>query len=179
MLPPAHIAYTWLTLDLLQERLDVVPDADYRLVALAALGPDLLDKPLAYSYFFRRHQSTVLFAHTLLAFLGVFWLGAGRFPRWFAYALAFVGHGVLDRIWYMPRTFFWPLHGWHFHPWEKEGAGQERLWKAYWHAFSERSELWKWEIGGILALICFVWRNQLYRRDKLWQFIITGKLRAR
>lgn len=42
MLPNSHIAYTWAALSLAQEHLDFAPDADYRLVALAATGPDLI-----------------------------------------------------------------------------------------------------------------------------------------
>ena len=49
MLPPAHIAYTWLAFDLAQEYLDVTEDVDYRLIALAAIGPDLIDKPLGHT----------------------------------------------------------------------------------------------------------------------------------
>ena len=72
MLPPSHIAYTWLTLSLAQEYLKVAPDADYRLVALAAVGPDLIDKPLAWAYFYKRYKAAVLFAHPFLANFGVF-----------------------------------------------------------------------------------------------------------
>ena len=68
MLPQSHVAYTWLTLSLAQDTLDVAPDADYRLVALAAMGSDLVDKPLAWAYFYDRHKSAVLFAHTLIAY---------------------------------------------------------------------------------------------------------------
>ncbi len=53
MLPQSHVAYTWLALSLAQDKLDVAPDADYRLVALAAMGPDLIDKPLAWAHFYK------------------------------------------------------------------------------------------------------------------------------
>ncbi len=36
MLPPAHIAYTWLAVDLAQTWLGVAEETDYRLAALAA-----------------------------------------------------------------------------------------------------------------------------------------------
>jgi len=47
MLPGGHIAFTWATLNLLQRRAGLWPEAGYRLVGLASLAPDLLDKPLA------------------------------------------------------------------------------------------------------------------------------------
>jgi len=104
LLPPSHIAYTWLALSLAQEYLAVAPETDYRLIALAAVGPDLVDKPLAWAYFYKRYKAAVLFAHTLLAQLGVLWWTAGRFPRMWVYTIAFLGHVVLDRIWYFPHT---------------------------------------------------------------------------
>ncbi len=74
MLPQSHIAYTWLALSVAQDLFGVAEDADYRLVALAAAGPDLIDKPLATAYFYRKYKSAVLFAHTLLANLLLIWV---------------------------------------------------------------------------------------------------------
>ncbi len=175
MLPTAHVAYTWLALDLAQEKLDLFPDADYRLVALAAMGPDLVDKPLAWAYFYRRYRSAVLFAHTLLAFLAVFWLAAPR-GRSRVYGLAWLGHALLDRLWFFPQTFLWPFRGWHFHRWGKRGSEQERIGLAYWYAFTRRPELWGWELGGVLALAWFVRRHGLYRWRRLWRFLRTGRI---
>ncbi|MEZ4622661.1 MAG: hypothetical protein R2867_45180 [Caldilineaceae bacterium] len=177
MLPPAHIAYTWLTLSIAQETLDVAENADYRLVALAAMGPDLVDKPLAWAYFYRRYKSAVLFAHTLLANLCVLWVTRGHLARWGVYVVAFLGHALLDRIWLFPDTLYWPLRGWRFHVWGKQGAEQEVIGKAYWIAFTRRPELWGWELGGLLALAIFVWRHRLYQRRPLRDFILTGRVR--
>lgn len=176
MLPQSHIAYTWAALSLAQEHLDFAPDADYRLVALAAAGPDLIDKPLAWGYFYERYKSAVLFAHTLWSFLLVLWLGA-RGVIGLVYALAYGGHAALDRLWYFRDTFYWPLRGWHFHVWGKRGSEQEKIGWAYWYAFTRRPELWGWELGGLLALGWFVWRHRLYRWENLWRFIATGRVR--
>jgi hypothetical protein len=175
MLPPSHVAYTWLTLSLLQEHVDGAIDADYRLVALAAVAPDLVDKPLAWAYFYRRYKSAVLFAHTLLANLGVAFLAVQRFPHLWVYALAFLGHALLDRLWYYPDTFYWPLRGWRFHVWGKRGSEQVEIGRAYWIAFTRRPELWAWELGGLLALAWFVWRHRLYRPRNLLHFVLTGR----
>lgn len=175
MLPLSHIAYTWAGLALAQDQFDAFPDADYRLVALAATGPDLIDKPLAWAYFYRRYRSAVLFAHTLLAFAGVLLLIWRRFPGQRLLALAFVGHGLLDRIWHFPDTFYWPLRGWRFHVWGKRGSQQKKIGLAYWYAFTRRPELWGWELGGLLALGWFVWRHRLHRRDRLLRFLRTGR----
>lgn len=177
MLPPSHIAYTWLALSLAQEYLSVAPEADYRLIALAAVGPDLVDKPLAWAYFYKRYKAAVLFAHTLLTQLGVLWWTVGRAPRLWVYTLAFLGHVLLDRIWYFPNTFYWPLRGWRFHVWGKQGSEQPAIGRAYWVTFTRRRELWIWELGGLLALLWFVGRHQLYRPRLLWKFILTGRLK--
>ncbi len=175
MLPQSHVAYTWLALSLAQDTLQVAPDADYRLAAAAAMGSDLVDKPLAWAYFYRKHRSAVLFAHTLLAYLAVAALTIRRFPRGWVYGAAFLGHALLDRIWFYPDTFFWPFRGLRFHVWRKQGSEQEKIGHAYWHAFTRRRELWTWELGGLLALAWVVWRHRLYQPRRLAQFVLTGR----
>lgn len=176
MLPPSHIAYTWLAASLVQERLDKGAEIDYRLLAIAAVAPDLIDKPLAWAYFYRRYKSAVLFAHTLLMHVAVFALAVWRWPQYLAYAIAFVGHAVLDRIWYFPDTFYWPFRGWRFHVWGKRGSEQEKIGLAYWYAFTRRPELWGWEAGGLLALALFVVRHGLFRWPALRAFLLTGRV---
>ncbi|MCB0185321.1 MAG: hypothetical protein KDE31_13700 [Caldilineaceae bacterium] len=178
MLPPAHVAYTWLTLSLAQEKFAVAPDADYRLVALAAMAPDLVDKPLAWAYFYKRYKAAVLFAHTLLANLGVLWLARNVPARQWPYVAAFLGHAMLDRLWSFPNTFYWPLRGWHFHVWGKQRSEQTEIGRAYWVTFTRRPELWGWEVGGILAMIIFIWRHRLYRWPQLRRFLLTGQVHA-
>lgn len=175
MLPQSHVAYTWLTLSLAQEHLDIAPNTDYRLVALAAMGSDLFDKPFAWAYFYKRYKSAVLFAHTLIAYATVAVLTATKLRNFWIYGVAFIGHAVLDRIWMFSDTFYWPFRGWHFHVWGKRGSEQEKIGNAYWYAFTRRPELWIWELGGLLALAWFVWRHQLYRPANLLDFILTGR----
>lgn len=178
MLPPSHIAYTWLALDLAQDKLGVFDEADYRWVALAAIGPDLVDKPLAWAYFYKRYKSAVLFAHTLLFHVAVALLTIVRLPHLALYSCAFIGHVVLDRIWLFPDTFYWPFRGWRFHKWGKRGSEQEKIGLAYWFAFTRRPELWVWELGGIVAMAWFVYRHKLYRPSRLLHFLLSGRPKA-
>lgn len=175
MLPQSHVAYTWLALTVAQDTLHTAPDADYRLVAAAAMGSDLIDKPLAWAYFYRKHRAAVLFAHTLLAYLGVAALTIRRFPRGWVYGAAFLGHALIDRIWFYPDTFYWPFRGLRFHVWRKQGSEQEEIGRAYWHAFTRRPELWGWELGGLLALAWVIWRHRLYQPRRLAHFLLTGR----
>ena len=167
------MAYTWLALSVAQETLHLAPNADYRGVALAAMGSDLVDKPLAAIYFYPKHKAAVLFAHTLLVYLLVAWLLIRR-PRARVYCAAFLGHALLDRIWWYPDTFYWPLRGWRFHVWRRQGSEQAAMGKAYWFAFTRRPELWGWEVGGLLALAWLVWRHRLYHPRRLLTFLLTG-----
>jgi hypothetical protein len=176
LLPQSHIAYTWAALSLAEDCFDVNANTDYRLVALAALGPDLIDKPLAWAYFYRRYKSAVLFAHTLLVHLGVLWMAVWQGRRLWIYAAAFLGHALLDRLWHFPNTFYWPLRGWRFHVWGKRGSEQTEIARAYWYAFTRRPELWGWEAGGLLALAWFIWRNKLYEGRRLRRFVLYGKV---
>ena len=154
MLPSAHVAYTWLVLSVAQDAFNIAPEADYRMIALAAMGPDLVDKPLATVYFYRKYRSAVLFAHTLLVNLLVIWFTARRIPRIWVYSAAWLGHALLDRLWFYPATFYWPLRGWRFHVWRKQGSEQASISKAYVHAFSRRKDLWGWK-----WVVCWRWRS--------------------
>lgn len=176
MLPQSHVAYTLAAVDEVQRRTPYLHDVDYRLVALAAMGPDLLDKPLAALYFYRKYKSAVLFAHTLLAHILVFVLTAWRAPHRLGYALAFNGHAVADRLWYFHDTWYWPLRGWRFHQWRKQGSEQAQMRLAYWHAFTRRPELWRWEAGGLLAMLWFIARNRLWQWPRLRHLLVTGRL---
>ncbi len=176
MLPQSHVAYTLAAFNLAQKWIPGLKKADYRLLALAAMGPDLIDKPLAALYFYRRYKAAVLFAHTLLVHLSVLILTLWQKPRWWFYALAFNGHALTDRLWFFPDTFYWPFRGWRFHVWQKAGSEQKDIKRAYWRAFTRRPELWVWEVGGVVAALWFVLRNRLYRLDRLGYLLRTGRL---
>jgi len=175
MLPQTHIALTLLAFDVAGRRLPTLREADLRLVALAASGPDLIDKPLAAVYFYRRFKSAMLFAHTLLAQLAVMMVTALSARAGWPYAVAFLLHGLQDRLWEFHDTFWWPLRGWHFHVWRKQGSEQPDIGHAYWHAFTRRPDLWIWEALGLLALGWLIWRHRLYRPESLWQLIRNGR----
>ncbi len=176
MLPQSHVAYTLAAFDLIRDRSPALRKADLRWIVLAALGPDLIDKPLAAAYFYRRYRSAVLFAHTLLAHLAVLGVILWKRPRWWPYALAFNSHILVDRLWFFPDTFYWPFRGWRFHVWRKRGSEQQDIKKAYWYAFTRRPELWVWELGGILVGLWWIWRHRLYRPGRLLRFLLTGRL---
>ncbi len=176
MLPPSHITYTLAAWSLLQNRCPNCPNPDYRLLAVAATGPDLIDKPLAALYFYRRYRAAVLFAHTLLVHAALLGYVLWQRPRWWPYALAFNGHAILDRLWLFYDTWYWPFRGWRFHQWQKRGSEQTDIKLAYWYAFTRRPELWGWELGGLLAGVWLVLYHRLYIWERLKQLLLTGRL---
>ncbi len=93
---------------------------DYRLVALGALLPDLIDKPLGRILLRSQFESGRIFGHTLLLNVAVFSLlffMRGRFKR--KATLVPIGsllHLAEDAMWATPVTFWWPLFGTTFPP---------------------------------------------------------------
>lgn len=92
---------------------------DYRLVALGALLPDMIDKPLAWFILGDRIEDDHLLAHTLLFGLALSipalclaWRGE-RGP--ISLAAGVVAHRLCDPMWREADTLLWPLNGWTFH----------------------------------------------------------------
>lgn len=92
---------------------------DYRLVLVASMLPDIIDKPLGQVFFREVFSYGRIFAHTLLFSIlitaGGFYLYRTRSRTWLLTlaAGAFV-HIITDEIWRVPRTLFWPLLGFGF-----------------------------------------------------------------
>lgn len=158
MLPTAHLGFTLAAWRLAQRVGRRSPagaalglPVDGRLLVLAALGPDLLDKPLA-PFLYARTGATKLWGHTLLLHLllvgGLWWW----FPAGWVYGLAFSGHLLLDAIWSMPATFFWPAYGWRFHR-ASTRRRQLGFWRAYWVRLRSMNQIPWLELLGLLALL--------------------------
>lgn len=174
MLPQSHIGYTLLTFRVAQKWLPAARRVDYRLLALAAITPDLLDKPVVLLTY-QRWAATKLLAHTglwhLLVLLLVWWRRPGCWP----YALALNGHLLFDRLWHHPHTLYWPGHGRHFQRWHRPGQRRSSL-RAYCRHLRGESLASYLEIGGTLALLLFGGSAALFRRARLRQFLATGRV---
>jgi len=100
---------------------------DYRFVALGALLPDIVDKPLAWFILGDRVEDNHLFAHTLLfgliaAFPGLYLARRGN-PILISLACGVIVHLLCDPVLREPRTLLWPLYGWTFHSTYGKGNG--------------------------------------------------------
>ena len=176
MLPPTHVAYTLVTLSEIQNNSDYFEDADYRLVALAALGPDLLDKPLSWAYFHQKYRSGRFFAHTLIVHLAVLLYTLWKAPHKLVYALAFNGHAVADRMWFYKKTWYWPMKGWSFSGRRNGNEKPLGILLSYWYAVTQLRRLFDWDVGGIVALLWFIARNRLWERKRFMHLVRTGRL---
>lgn len=181
MLPTAHVEFTWAALNLLQRRPGLFREADYRWIALAALAPDLLDKPLALTIY-RDTQAALFWGHNLWLH-GLVWavalgwsLGApGRVKRVLPYLLTFSSHLVADRMWGFRESLFYPLGAGYWHPWVHVGAPGAML-SAYIEIVRTTPILVVFEVIGLALLAWFVRDRRLWRREQLALFLRTGRV---
>ena len=177
MLPLGHIAYAWGGLRLLQRRADLFEDADYRLVAVASMAPDLADKALAVTGL-SKHRTGQVWAHTLFfCHLPVLLATALFQRRWLPYALAFNSHLLTDRMWRFPHTLFHPFFGRRFGDWRDLNSFKLMV-EAYKEVLREDRLTIPLELGGIAILLWLLVSERLYCPDRLLCFLRRGRFPA-
>lgn len=176
MLPTAHIEFTWAALNAMQRSAGLFEDADYRLMALCAVLPDAIDKPLA-TFVMTDSEAALLFGHTALLHGGV-WLAAaatGQLPRALPYLLAFSGHLLADRMWSFSQTLLWPLRGRKFHHWKHVGSPSAIL-EAYLKVIRDVPILMIFEVIGAGLLTWFVIDRKLWQTERLIELVRSGRV---
>lgn len=135
------------------------PKVDLRFLALGALLPDLIDKPLGTFLLpevFR--GGTRLIGHTLtlaLLMMTVVLVSTrrGRVRRqWMAFAIGALVHLLLDGMWTDQQTFLWPAFGWDFPP------GMPDYWSGIFARLLANPWLLLEELAGLSYLI-HLWRK--------------------
>lgn len=120
MLPLTHIGCTITAVKALEKGLSI-KQIDYRVLIVASLLPDLVDKPLAgffagsYQYESRAFGHSLAFVGCLALLFALQWLW-NRSMFFFPVVLGVLLHDVLDVMWLHPGIFYWPLQGWQFPP---------------------------------------------------------------
>ncbi len=99
---------------------------DVRLLVIGSMLPDIIDKPTGVVFFRDTFSNGRIFAHTLLFLIllaGVgFWLYRRNGAGWLtALAWGTFAHLVLDEMWRLPKTLYWPLLGLEFDRLNLEG----------------------------------------------------------
>jgi hypothetical protein len=96
------------------------PRVDYRIVAVASLLPDIIDKPIGRIVFRSTYDTGHLWGHTLLlnvALFAVMFSLRGRIKRKLTLLpISSLLHLAEDGMWSSPKIFWWPLFGTHFPP---------------------------------------------------------------
>ena len=190
MLPTGHIEFTWAALNLVQRRTGWFRDTDYRLMAVVALAPDLLDKPLALTCY-RDTDAALFWGHNLWLHMAVWLLAwglivgrtrsrmeAGAVRRRFAgilpYLLAFSGHLLADRMWGFRESLLYPLGAGYWHPWVHVGEPAAML-AAYLHIIRTTPILVAFEGVGAVLLVWFAFDRRLWEPGRLARFLRTGR----
>jgi hypothetical protein len=171
MLPLGHVAYTWAGLTWLQSR-QLATDIDYRGAALAALLPDLIDKPLSLTLFSRSGTSQGP-GHTLLG-QALLTISVARLgSAWLPYAFISNSHLVADQMWKYPRTLLFPLFG-RLDSWTFMGTPRAML-SAY-AEIATRPAIVSVEVVGLALLAWVIHRGQLHHKGNLKRLLLSGKL---
>ncbi len=178
MFPLGHLGLT-LALVLVVRRGFADFRVDYRLLLVAALLPDMIDKPLSVVFGIagRYIAHTLMFAFSLTA---VFLLlrsrsrsreGAGVWAVAFlALAIGTWTHLLFDRMWALPEILFWPSLGLAF---PLDPFDPLSLLEAYRDPYVVIGD-----ILGALALGYLAWRHRLYRWDNFVYFLRKGRLQS-
>ena len=148
---------------------------DYRLVIVASLLPDIVDKPLGVwiapdlvNHGLRSVAHSAAFALILMAASS-----AVPSPRWghslIALSFGSAWHLVLDQMWKTPSTVLWPALGWAFPV--RSVAGLSELSSSY---LRDHLTFYTapWEVAGALVILLFAVR--LYRRRAYVRFFRSG-----
>jgi hypothetical protein len=149
---------------------------DYRVVAAAALIPDLIDKPLGRVLFRDEFQSGRLIGHTLLfnvAFFCVLFFMRGQIKRRFTLIpLSSLLHLAEDGMWNHPRIFWWPLFGTEF-PKQPASGG-------FWSMFdpTRHPGAYVQEAVGLAVITWLLASHGLLSREGVMSFLRTGRLEA-
>jgi len=170
MLPIGHVAYTWAALAWLQSR-ERATDVDYRGAAVAALLPDLIDKPLTLTLMSSSGTSQGP-GHTLLGQALLTAATARLKSEWLPYALISSSHLLADQMWKYPHTLLFPFSG-RFDSWKFMGTPSAML-DAY-TEIATRPAIMAVEAVGLALLGWLVRRHRLHSKSSLKRFLLTGK----
>ena len=172
MMPVGHVAYTWAALVWLQTH-GRAGGVDLRAAAIAALFPDLVDKPVSLTLLSNSGTSQGL-AHTLLAQSTLSAVTALTRPEWLPYALISNSHLVADQMWKYPRTLLFPFSR-KLDSWQYMGSPSAML-SAYAEIIS-RPGILAVELVGV-ALLLFALRGAKLSSRRSWRSLLaTGKLK--
>ncbi|MDA0524634.1 metal-dependent hydrolase [Methanococcoides alaskense] len=143
---------------------------DYRFVAIGALLPDLIDKPIGRLFFEEIFANGRIFAHTFLFVVALFLLGVFIYRQqrengsgMIVLSFASLMHILQDRMWLVPQTFLWPVMGWEFPQGSVYGGFSHYISVVTTNSFApEVSNTYMFELAGLGVFIVVIYW-QLFR----------------
>lgn len=152
----------------------LVHRVDIRVLLIASLLPDIMDKPIGQFFFRDIFSNGRIFFHTLLSLLLIALIGIylyrSRGKTWLL-VLGFgtFTHLISDQMWLTPRTLLWPLYGFAFEKLDLTAWTQNMFYALY-----TDPAVYVPEFLGIMILVWF--GLVLVRRRKLHCFIKSGRV---
>jgi len=177
MLPAGHVVIALGTTKIGRRAFPWLHRVDWRLVALAPLLPDVIDKSLAWlisPWLFSHAHTTRLVAHALLPSLALL-VGTLLFrPDWLPYALAFGSHLIADRMWENPVALLWPVYGWTTF----SGAPDRPQTALHVHGgdVMQFLPILLVELGALIILAWLARRYGLWRWQNLSRLLLSGRI---
>jgi membrane-bound metal-dependent hydrolase YbcI (DUF457 family) len=148
---------------------------DPRYLAIGALLPDLIDKPLGRVIFASTFENGRIIGHTLLLsfvlfLIGLYLYNKKRDIKVLSLASGSFFHLVEDQMWAKPATLFWPFLGLSFPRDHSDYTGIEYLSNMLEKSFElELSRAFIPEIIGMVVIVMLTlhWLIKRYRQSKL------------
>jgi membrane-bound metal-dependent hydrolase YbcI (DUF457 family) len=134
---------------------------DPRYLAIGALLPDLIDKPIGIVIFESIFANGRIIGHTILfslflSLIGVYLYEKDKDYRGLALASGSFLHLLEDQMWTQPLTFLWPLLGLSFPRDSMDYIGLEYIFRMFEKSFEpEFSQTFIAEILGIGIIVIF------------------------
>lgn len=152
------------------KRTDLLQKLDFRVIAVFAILPDIIDKTIGYLIFQDSLNNGRLFSHSLV-FLLLFSLFFYFIVRvyWWAYVLPIATHHIFDILWDAPKSWYWPAYGWGFDRLDVD------IWAHWFDALINNPYIRITEVAGILAIVIIFLYFQMYKRENFTKMIRTGK----
>jgi hypothetical protein len=150
---------------------------DFRIVIIAAMLPDIVDKIVGMIIFKDEISNGRLFTHSLLIVgtisIWLFFMAklkyGHRFKMLFYISPIWI-HLLLDRMWEEPHTLFWPIFGTSFPKLDIEFTD-------YFTILISSPYTFVGEILGIVIIITLLIQHRLFIKTHLFNFLKDGKLK--
>jgi len=147
---------------------------DIRWLMVGSLLPDIIDKPVGQYFFRDTFNNGRIFSHSLLFFVvitaaGLLLFKKARYTWLLALAAGTFTHLILDEIWQVPQTLFWPFTGLAFPVSEIDG------WlRTIWEWLISNPSVYIPEITGLVVILLLVF--QVIKNKKIVAFIKRGEV---